>query len=236
MPPSSPGYVQSPISYGTPTPPGGVAAGQFLPQPSQSPTKQTPPTSAPTSQPQMGPSVSPQNAGNPMQKPQTTAPSEQPPMSPESQKRENRKIDLLLEINRFLFQEIVLLQAAGRGQPAQNRGSESNAQGGQQSPTGTENGKDVTAEAKDSGTADSETKPDEKEKKTVASREYIEYVALHSLGLPILRLPHRTLALSHPSLTLRADVCAASKQTSPTSRTSSRGPRNRRRRSSSDRP
>ena len=180
MPPASPGYMQSPTSFSTPTPPAGAIAGQpFIPHPSQSPTKQNAPTSIPTSQPSMGSSISPQNAANPMQKPpQATPPTEQTPLSPEAQKRETRKIDLLLEINRVLFQEIVQLQAVGRGGLAQSKGSEPGAQGGQQSPTTTDGSKDTTSEAKDSTQSGGEAKPEDKDKdkKKIASREYIEYV------------------------------------------------------------
>ena len=183
MPSSNSAYMQSPIPHNTPTPPSGALSGQppFIPQPSHSPTKVTAPSSAPTSQPQMAPSASPQNALNPFPKPQATTPTEQVPLSPGAQKRETKKIDLLLEINRFLFQEIVQLQAAGRGGAAQNRGSESTAQGGQQSPTAAERGKDTTSEVpKDSSVTDSETRPEDKDKKPVA-REYIECVCASPL-------------------------------------------------------
>ena len=114
---------------------------------------------------------------NPLQKPRATPPSDQPPMSPGSQQGEHRKVELLLEINHFLFQEIVQLQAVGRGGPALTKGSEPQAQGGQQSPTATtDSGKDGTSDGKENANPDGENKSEEKdkEKKNVNSREYIE--------------------------------------------------------------
>ena len=221
MSPSSPGFMQSPTSFTTPTPPTSAPVGQpFVPQSSLSPTKQIPPTSVPTSHPQMGSSVSPQNAINPTQKPGSGTSTDQVPLSPESQKKETQKIDLLLEINRVLFQEIVQLQAAGRGVSAQNKGSESSVQGGQQSPTAADGGKDTTADAKDSTNTDGEPKPEakpeekDKDKKNVPAKEYIEYVSC-SLHDSILS-SHNSLPPSTANLISTTGACVVSKPTSPT--------------------
>jgi hypothetical protein len=161
--------MQSPTTF-TPTPPTGTSGQPFFGQAIASPTKQSAPTSMAMSQAQMA-SASPQavmnNAQN-AQKAASTPPTEALPT--EGLKNESRKIDLLLEINRFLFQEIIQLQAIGRGGPANKQGSESSVQpGGQQSPTGTE---------KESTQPEGESKGEDSNKKAIGSREYVEYVIL----------------------------------------------------------
>ena len=157
-------------------------------------------------------------------------------MSPETQTRENRKIDLLLEINRFLFQEIVQLQAVGRGGQAQSKGSEPQAQGAQQSPTTTDGGKDGAADAKENTNPNGEAKSDEKEKekKPINSREYIEYVL--TLPPPTHLYPCDASYFPAPSTSFDylykcyLDACDAFKPTSPTSPTSCHVRRSRKRR------
>lgn len=99
-------------------------------------------------------------------------------MSPEATKREAQKVNILLEINRVLIQELAALQSMGRGGSGLGtvlgRGPETQNQGGQQSPTGTDSGKDSTAEMNNPANADGEAKPEDKDKKVPPSRDYVE--------------------------------------------------------------
>ena len=181
MSPSSPGFLQSPTSFNTSTPPAGAMNQAFYPQPTPSPTKQTPPTSTPVSQPQIS-AGSPQAMTNSLQKPHNTPPLKpilQPPLSPEAAKMEAQRVGAILDINRALIQEVMLLQVAGRTGPTPKPGADQ----GQNSPTVAENastdGKDATgSEDKDGESKDG----DGDKKKQVASREYMEYVTREFQG------------------------------------------------------
>ena len=98
----------------------------------------------------------------------------------ESQKADNRKVELVLEINRFLLQEVVQLQAIGKGVIPPKQGSDVQSQaGGQQSPTSPEAVKDgSTTESKDALQPEADVKSDDGTKKPTTSRECIEYVLL----------------------------------------------------------
>lgn len=148
------------------------------------PTQPTPPPnqSAPPQQP-------PQQQINLQQQPRpaippTPKPILQPPLSPTSAKLESQRVTALLEINRALLHEIVLLQAAGRaGAPAQAQAQQGQPPG-QVSPAGAEadaESKKESGDAKDG--ASSTDGAASKVKPAVSSREYIEYVIYDLLNL-----------------------------------------------------
>ena len=162
-------------------------AQSYYPQPTPSPTKPTPPTSAPVPQSQMS-AGSPQATTSSIQKPHNTPPLKpvlQPPLSPEAARLEAQRVGALLDINRALIQEVIMLQEKGRTGAAPKPGAD---QQGQNSPTVAENastdGKDAAGtEEKDGDTKDG----DGDKKKQIPCREYMEYVFFRSIQ-PILLL------------------------------------------------
>lgn len=164
MSPSSPGFLQSPTAFGTPPP--NSSNPQYFSQPNLSPTKQNAPTSVPNPQAMMSSSPQPGQGQQkaPLNTPPAPKPILQPPLSPEAAKQETQRVGVLLDINRSLLQEIVLLQQAGRAGPPPKPGSES-SQAGQASPTTESN-----AEGKDMANGEGEGE----KKKQISSREYIE--------------------------------------------------------------
>ena len=109
--------------------------------------------------------------------PPTPKPILQPPLSPTSAKLESQRVTALLEINRALIHEILLLQAAGRaGAPAQTPAQQGQPPG-QVSPAGAEADAEAKKESGDGKDGASCTDgAASKVKPAVSSREYIEYV------------------------------------------------------------
>ena len=93
-----------------------------------------------------------------------------PPLSPAAAKLETQRISALLDINRALIQEIVLLQAVGKaGVPGQTQGQSS-----AQVPGGGGSGGSPTGSIAGEGNTE---KDGEKLPQQIGSREYVEYVS-----------------------------------------------------------
>lgn len=90
----------------------------------------------------------------------------------------------MLEINRILIGEAVHLHSIGKGVVLPvKQGSDAPSQaGGQQSPTGTDGGKDGTTESKEVP-QEGDMKSEDGAKKPATSRETIEYVS-HARNFP----------------------------------------------------
>lgn len=149
---------------------------QSTPPPNQSTPPQQPPQQQINLQQQPRPAVPP-----------TPKPILQPPLSPTSAKRESQRVTTLLEINRALLHEIVLLQAAGRaGAPAQIP-TQQGQPPGQVSPAGVEADAESKKESGDGKDGASNTDgATSKIKPAVSSREYIEYVIYDFLNMKVL--------------------------------------------------
>ena len=175
---------------------------QTLPQTQTTPL---PNQSTPPHQPPPPPPINLQQQARPAI-PLTPKPILQPPLSPTSAKLESQRVTALLEINRALLHEIVLLQAAGRaGAPAQTPAQQGQPPG-QASPAGAEGDADAKKEGGDGKDAVSNTDGGtSKVKPAVSSREYIEYVEYIYFSISavsrVINIPYMgNLSILYPSI------------------------------------